>query len=427
MRAHAVISLSCFLLISLLHAASSSEAAGSQVLPQPDGEYAVGMRRFELIDLARERRVLPGYVWYPAKSGNGKGRPYLTSSETAVQGPSMARNFEYASDELDHLDRVVAQSTEGAPPARGAFPVLVFSHGYRCYPAQNTALLERLASHGYIVLSIAHPQDSVDLKFADGTLVKTTQAERDPQFAALRRTFANGTTHDERTSALVHYAQALSRDRLGSSLATWRDDTIFAARSIVKREVPAPLRQILERGDVQRLGFIGMSFGGATAASSCRLVDECRAAVNLDGGNYDPAMFNASVERPLLLMMSDWVNLPLPGRTVDPTFNPNDYAYEPWRDAGLDRDVVRLRLAGIRHMGYTDLILLMGGASHEARFGTIAPRVAVDTIGDAVLAFLDEYLKGRGRGALNELLQTSAVLHAHSPESVREWARTTGR
>lgn len=99
-------------------------------------------------------------------------------------------------------------------------------------------------------------------------------------------------------------------------------------------------------------------------------------AINLDGGNYDLALFNASVERPMLLMMSDWVNLPLPGRPSDPAFHMNDYAYEPWLRAGLDPDVVRVRLEGIRHMGYTDLILL----------------------------------------------KSSSVLRLHSPASVREWA-----
>lgn len=172
----------------LLHAALSCAAAEPSVLPQPDGEYAVGMRRFELTDPARsgvlsdnpgEPRVLPGYVWYPAKGGGRNRRTYLTRAEAAVQGPSMARNFDYGATELDHLDRVVAHSIEGASPARGAaFPILIFSHGYQCYPAQNTALLERLASHGYIVLSIAHPHDSVDLQLSDGSLVKLRPARR---------------------------------------------------------------------------------------------------------------------------------------------------------------------------------------------------------------------------------------------------------
>jgi hypothetical protein len=351
-------------------------------------------------------------------------RAYLTPAEVSDQGRSMARNFGYGEGELDGLAEVVAHSVEGAAPARGqAFPILIFSHGYECYPAQNTALLEQLASHGYIVMSIGHPHDAADLRLANGTLLKTAHpAGTDPDFAALRKVLTSGPNHDVRTSALQGYGQALARDRLGASLASWRDDTVFTARTVAERKVPPALASILVTGNAQRLGFIGMSFGGAAAASSCRLVPQCRVVINLDGGNYDPDLFNAPVERPLLLLMSDWVHLPLPNRPSDPEFNASDYAYEPWSRAGLNPDIVRLRLEGIRHMGYTDLILLMNGPEHEARFGTVTPRVAVDAIGAASLAFLDQYLKGGRREALDEVLERMPVLRVHSPVSVRRWA-----
>lgn len=249
---------------------------------------------------------------------------------------------------------------------------------------------------------------------------------RSPEYATIRRTLASGPDHDTRTAVIAGYAEAFSKDSLGSSLAAWSDDTVFIARAIVERDVPVNLMSIIKRGDERRLGFIGMSFGGATSAATCRLVPQCRVVINLDGGNYDPALFNASVDRPMLLMMSDWVNLPLPGRPNDPSFHLNDYAYEPWLRAGLDPDVVRVRLEGIRHMGYTDLILVMRGANHEAQFGTISPDVAVETIGAASLAFLNRYLKGGDRGRLEAILKSSSVLRLHSPASVREWARARG-
>jgi hypothetical protein len=95
-------------------------------LPMPDGPYAVGMLRFELSDPARrgvvsvdtaEPRVLPAYVWYPAKRGTHGTRPYLTTAEVKDQGRSMARNFAYGADELDGFDKVLAHSVEGALPA----------------------------------------------------------------------------------------------------------------------------------------------------------------------------------------------------------------------------------------------------------------------------------------------------------------------
>ena len=421
------------LALALLLTVVSCAATAAPALPEPDGIYAVGMRRFELTDPTRhgvlsqdkdEIRVLPGYIWYPAKHGTRGTRPYLRPAEVADQGRAMARNFGYGPEELAGLDKVSAHSVEGAPPERGsAFPIVIFSHGYDCYPAQNTALLERLASHGYIVMSVGHPHDAADLRLADGTLLTTAHpAGNDPDYAALRKTLTSGPSHETRTAALQGYAQALSRDRLGASLIAWRDDTVFVARSIENRRVPPALMSILAAGDTQRLGIMGMSFGGAVAASTCKLIEQCRVAVSLDGGNYDPALFNAPVERPLLLLMSDWVHLPLPNRPSDPEFNFNDYAYEPWSQAGLNPDVVRLRLDGIRHMGYTDLILLLDGPGHDSRFGILPPGIAVEAIGASTLAFLDQYLKGGDRNALDKVIESTPVLHIHSPASVRCWA-----
>ena len=408
--------------------------AAAPALPSPDGPYAVGMQRFELTDPSRhgvvsrdanEPRVLPGYVWYPAKRGTQGTRPYLTATEAAEQGPSMARNFEYGAHDLDALDKAIAHSVAGAKPlhTRERFPILIFNHGYECYPAQNTALSERLASHGYIVVSIGHPHDAVDLRLANGTLLVTSHpAGTDKEFAALRKTLSSGATHDARTGALHGYAEALGRDRLGASLVAWRDDIVFTVRAIEEQKVPAALLPLFALGDTTRLAFVGMSFGGATAASTCRLVEHCRAAINFDGGNYDPALFDAPVERPLLLLMSDWVHLPLPNRPADPEFTANDYAYEPWAQAGRNPDVVRLRLDGIRHMGFTDLILLMNGPEHVERFGTIPPATAVEAIGAVSLAFLNQYLKGGSRRALDDIIERTPALHVHSPESVRRWA-----
>jgi hypothetical protein len=263
----------------------------------------------------------------------------------------------------------------------------------------------------------------VDLRLANGALLTTSHpAGTDKEFATLRKTLSSGATHDERTAALHGYAGALSRDRLGASLVAWRDDIVFTARAIEEQKMPAALLPVFATGDTTQLAFVGMSFGGASAAATCRWVEHCRAAINFDGGNYDPALFDAPVERPLLLMMSDWVHLPLPNRPAAPEFTTNDYAYEPWAQAGRNPDVVRLRLDGIRHMGFTDLILLMDGPQRAERFGTIAPTDAVAAIGAVSLAFLDQYLKGHSRKALDDVIARTPALHVHSPDSVRRWA-----
>ena len=70
-----------------------------------------------------------------------------------------------------------------APPRTGApLPVLLFSHGYTAHPSAYTALLEDLASHGYVVLSVVHPYEAMAAALADGRVVTILDdAEADAQ------------------------------------------------------------------------------------------------------------------------------------------------------------------------------------------------------------------------------------------------------
>jgi dienelactone hydrolase len=446
--------------VLLLAGATTGPASAMTVaLPLPDGPYAVGMQRFELVDASRRgvgggdptaARVLPVYVWYPARTnGTPSTRPYFNAHEQATQARSMARNFNYGETELDGLHAVLAHSTEGAPPVHKphGFPLIVFNHGYECYPSQNTVLMERWASHGHVVVSIAHPHDAVDLRLDDGRVLTTSKAPTsDPSVTPLRRTVRSARTAPaERLAALNAYRAASASTRLGLSQAAWRDDNLFVVAAMNRGDVPAALKAILRQADPSRLAMTGMSFGGAAAVDACRLLANCKAAINLDGGNQDPASFNVDVGRPLLLMQSDWTDVPgaapgasPPGRLgpegatsvaqgehpsaqhEGSPVSPNDFDYETWRDAGTHPDVVRLRLDGIKHMGYTDLILLMDGPKRTERFGRIAPAAAVDAIGSATLAFLQQYLHGGSRRALVSVLERTPALHWHDPAGVRE-------
>lgn len=59
------------------------------------------------------------------------------------------------------------------------------------------------------------------------------------------------------------------------------------------------------RLDLDRVGLLGMSFGGATAAEVCHLQPGCRAAINLDGGHMsrvDSTLLEGESSKPLLML-----------------------------------------------------------------------------------------------------------------------------
>jgi predicted dienelactone hydrolase len=301
----------------------------------------------------------------------------------------------------------------------------VYSHGLFLYPEQNSALAARLASHGYIVVSIAHPGDSTDVRLQDGRVVATSFGGPvdDPRFAESWKALAGGANQVATREALAIYSNALPATRIGRSLAQWRDDTLFVARSLFDRSEPETLHNVLANADRNRLAFAGMSFGGATSATSCQRMQACRAVINLDGQNFDPDLFDRPVGRPLLLILSDWPRYGLlEGQPREADFSPNDLAYERWNEAGENGDIVRVRLQGIRHLGFTDLVALLDGPKREERVGEIDGDEALSTIGDVVLAFLDTYMRDGDAAGIDRAIKRHPALGRHVPERMRKWA-----
>lgn len=417
-------------------------ATSAATLPVPDGGYAVGVVRAEFTDPSRlldasdpssGPRRLPAVVWYPAHGhAEAEGAAYLQPEVAATTLPAITRNFRYAEGELDSIANARIAVRPGAEPARHPrrFPVVVYSHGLFLYPEQNSALASRLASHGYIVVSIAHPGDSTDVRLQDSRVIATRFGgpADDPRFAESWKVIAGGADLSVRREALAVYADAIPATRLGRSLVQWRDDTLFVAQSIVYGREPDALHPILANADRKRLAFAGMSFGGATSATSCQRVEACRAAINLDGQNFDPDLFDRPVGRPLLLMLSDWPRYGLlEGQPREPDFSPNDLAYERWNEAGENDDVVRVRLHGIRHLGFTDLVALLNGPKRDERVGEIDGDAALSTIGDVVLAFLDTYVREGDAAGIDRALERHSALERHVPARLKKWAGKADR
>ncbi|MET0209638.1 MAG: hypothetical protein ABW220_11405 [Burkholderiaceae bacterium] len=416
--------------------AVSALAGVAGTLPPPDGAFSVGVVRGEFVDASRRLdiadpesgpRRLPLVVWYPADAPSGADSPYLAPEvgETTLAG--IGRIFGYLEEDLKPVADACIAVRAGAAPLRRkrAFPVVLFSHGLLLYPEQNSALAARLASHGYIVVSIAHPLDAADQRLDDGRTVapRPPGTPDDPRFAGAFDTLVNGSDLVDRRAALATYAQALGGTRIGRSLVEWRSDTLAVAQAIVDGKEPGALRAALAGADRSRLAFAGMSFGGATSATTCRRVKACRAAINLDGQNFDPELFDAAVDRPLLLLLSDWPRYGLfKGQSREADFSPNDLAYEPWRTAGTDAAVMRVRLAGSRHMGFTDFVALLEGDKRESRVGAIDGQEALSAVGDLVLAFLDVQLRGGREKILDDVMHRHPALQRHLPTRMKAWS-----
>lgn len=326
-------------------------------LPKPDGPFAIGTITREWIRVASPDEVRSGspaernltvQLWYPAAPGaKGPLAPYREGSDFSFH----AR----------YLSLVRTHAHIGAPlsPAYPEYPVILFSHMWNSGRSQNTFEFEMLASHGFIVAAIDHPRDSDDPNFNYNNDAEVELKNRQVDLRA--------------------------------------NDARFILDQLEKLNRAAPAALLTGRLDLARVGFMGHSFGGATAEETCFLDSRCKAGINMDGTRFG-AVAPSGPPQPFFYMFSD---NPLPGarrlRSPDPRVR---------YSAQIDqRDYARIRSSLARHGGYS---LTIRGGSHLnftdrplfspwrrlTGAGPVDPRLAMREIDAYTLAFFEKYLKG---------------------------------
>jgi predicted dienelactone hydrolase len=232
------------------------------------------------------------HVWYPAQPGP-KSHPIggnVAFPEAGVWHPrppvtlvmrqdplpatlrQLIQRFNLPGLAYDQVTFLQAHSYPKAPlsPAAAPFPVLVFSHAYWLESATSrTYLMENLASHGCVVASFGHPYESLATVFPDGRRAGLDLAN--PRLDAERR-FAQ--------------LEAISREHsplMEASLQLWAADTHCLLDEIERRNAAGAGEPWSGRLDVNRMGVLGVSFGGSVAGQVCGAEPRCAADINIDG------------------------------------------------------------------------------------------------------------------------------------------------
>ncbi|MBL8268074.1 hypothetical protein, partial [Steroidobacter sp.] len=296
-------------------------------LPKPAGQYAVGVRSFELVDRSRlgvwhaaddEPRRLLVRVWYPAQSTDGlQARPYFDAAEAEHTARSMGNLFKFPPF-LTYMRHVGTNSFPSAPLLTGAthLPTVIYSHGYTAFLNQNTVLMEDLASHGYVVYSVQHTYDSSATVFPNGEVAPMDPAlvdqaaNSDEAKGKYPEATVKGYTSKEFDDRLAGQLQQAKENldkpqRIVQSAPIWVADRLFVHDQLQQGAVPSEVTEIVAASNLERVGEIGMSFGGSTTGAVCIIDPRCAAGVNLDGGDFHLIPFNADEPRPFLMFHSD--------------------------------------------------------------------------------------------------------------------------
>ncbi|MEP6833303.1 MAG: hypothetical protein ABJB74_07905 [Gemmatimonas sp.] len=294
-------------------------------LPAPTGRYGVGTTSWNVTDPDRREsigalggaRQVKVYAWYPTvpitRKPSGQRAPYLR--ETIAEARTFALLYRDSSV-FDHLEGVqthaILDDTLVGGTAR--LPVLIFSHGYTGLVSAYTALLEDLASCGFIVLSIAHPYEVVATRLSDGSLVTIFDSAGHirpelldvvNEWAVEDSTMAmvtHATTDAEQLRILRGYLSGNSKTR--EAIDRWVKDTKLVLDQLPQLPRRSIGGQLDRHGDFAHLGVFGHSMGGVVAGQFCVEDSRCRAGLNLDGIPQSGTMIDAKMKAPFLMVYS---------------------------------------------------------------------------------------------------------------------------
>jgi len=375
----------------------SPPAGGAELFPALTGSYAVGVVDLALTDPSRRElfgpqpggpRELGFIVWYPAARAEGRRSPIWRKPDVIL--PAYAKAMGYPPAVADAFRNQQSHAYEGAPVAGGRrFPVVIFSHGYaQGFAAQNVALCEELASHGYVVVSIGHTFEGFLTLLKDGKVAPgdTNQIKSfmDELRALPPPSRTPAATPPEPAGDAPFAREIASGPVVDRSLDVWIKDTLFLVNQLPKLDQAGAPAQLVKAMDTRQIAFIGMSFGGAVAPLACAEDDRCKAAVNLDGDQY--GHFKAPLAKPVLFMT----------RTDD-----RDDNFGVFRQAkGPAAYVV---VPGSVHFDFTDLPLITHPGPPAKPGGPIEGRRMAARGADFTRTFLDETVKRSPQARLAEV------------------------
>ncbi len=348
------------------------------LLPTLTGPYRVGRASFHRTDASRaepftkdtaDHRQILFHIWYPAEPTGGSVAQYI---DVLPDDEIFRKSYSFVG--IERLIRTRSHAFTGVKVsgAKKRFPVIIFSHGLGTVSALYAAILENLASHGYIVVGVDSPFFSAALKMPDGRIIRN-ESQRNRRKGA-------------REEEAVIQAQ----------------DLIFVLNELERLHKNDSDKRFTGRFDIQRVGVFGHSRGGFAAPHACLLDRRFQACLNLDGYSLTPAVMEKGIRQPYMHIeeMAPWLP-PLTDEELKKANQTREQANKETQEAEEEREttfgkmssgVYLVTVKGATHNSFSNAPFI----SPERYSGmTISPERALAITNAYVLAFFERYLQGR--------------------------------
>jgi predicted dienelactone hydrolase len=340
-------------------------------IPAPSGPYQVGTTIYELTDDSRrelysgrdEARRFQIQVWYSSEAAPSDERaPWMSNAE--IFAPAIATYIGMPSFFLDHLALVEmpAYKESKVAPTNEGYPVILFSHGWNGFNAQNTGQAIELASHGYVVIGVQHTYGAIVTVFKDGTVAHNNPSAL-PAGAP-----------DEEYEAAAH--------KLADQ---WAGDLGFAL-DFMQEQNDDPDSRLFNSLDLSRIGVYGHSTGGGAAIQFCGTDARCKALLGMDPFmrpiSYE--VLEGGVTQPAFFMFSQ--------RWADDLNSRNNELFNRFIP-NVKESLGVISIEGTTHYDFSDLPLLSPLTPQLGLKGPINGKRVTTIIDAYLLSFFDMTLK----------------------------------
>ncbi|WP_394233487.1 alpha/beta hydrolase family protein [Niallia oryzisoli] len=306
--------------------------------------------------------------------------PIKTTGENSVSTKSFTwtdqSRKELFTEEADDNRKVTVQFWYPSKQADKKFPLVVFSHGAFGLRTSNYSTYQELASNGYVVASIDHTFHAFLTEQVDGKRVITNMDFMNDAIKA--------------TNGEIQGKELFVMEQAWMKLRT--EDMTFVIDKI-KKMTGSETENIFQLIDLERIGVMGHSLGGATAAKIGRIDETVDAVIVLDGTmlgevigfmNGKELLTDEPYPKPILNFYNE-------SHYEDETKGNPDYPNNAVHKNSNHSYQVIIRNS--EHMNFTDLPIVSPILSNLLGTGAVDARECIETTNEVILQFFDRYLK----------------------------------
>jgi len=388
-----------------------SDGSPETFLLKPDGKYNIGAKKFFFIDstridkLSNKKKYREIYIkiWYPVeKSEKLNYDLYLLDYPVKVLADIFSSNG-LVPELLEQYRKMNTFTTSNLEikDVSTKFPVIIFNPGFYFGIADfYTSLIENLASNGYIVCCINHPYEQPYVETSNGSVLlkkKKAQLAYFQYYIADKLQFRKPTSKEKTQKITLNYLRKLKL--LNKANTRWTKDSQFFIdyiTKIKKNKNNENIDDVFKIMDLEKIGALGQSLGGAVSGQLCAVDPRFKAGINMDCFQFGD-IINKPLNVPFMVIQSEHY----------PKWNlGNSVIFE-----NSNNNFYRLTIKNAKHFVFSDaaLITLIDEKNKSNLIGKIDGKASMQTINNYILSFFNIYLLNKKTIVLNENKDNSTI------------------